>query len=135
MTQSTTGKPLDFAEFQRDVSAAETQRTQDTWLKKAGRTFKRVEAGAYQITYNAQIYAVSGQQSWCQVKLDVDGSTLCRDRSNTGETVAKQSNGIVYKTYAAGDQPVISLDFRRQGGTGTIAIRRANVGIVKVEDS
>lgn len=134
MTLATTGKDKEFDEFQVARSGGETEESGTGWVSKLNKTFKKVVAGTYQITYNCQIYCKTADTQQCQVRLMVNGSRVCADHNEVGDTNNRQSTGIVYVDYPEGAQPDVSLDFRRRGGSGTVAIKRANIGLVKVLD-
>lgn len=134
MTQSTTGGNREFSDFQASKSGVETTETTTTWNTKLSRTFKRVPAGTYQITWSTQYYVVSGASTRCEVRFMKDGTRFGSAQTQDGDTNEQTATCVQTETYTRGSQPEITIGFRRQGGAGTVGVKRCVVTIVRVGD-
>lgn len=134
MTQSTTGKALEFSDFQWANSGGESTTTSTTWQTKLSKTFDKVVAGTYQITWACQYYVVAGGSTSCEIRFMKDASKVGGEETATGDLNQHTSTNIQYESYTAGSEPVIAIEFRRQGTSDTVGIKRAAVAIVRVGD-
>ncbi len=134
MTQSTSGKALEFQDFQWANSGGESTTTSDTWQSKLSKTFKKVVAGTYQITWCCQFYVVTGGSTSCEIRFMRDGAKAGGDETQTGDLNQHPGTYIQYEAYTAASEPLIGIEFRRQGTSDTVGIKRAMVAIVRVGD-
>lgn len=136
MTQTTTGKKRQFSDRQWAKSGAESTVTGTTWTSKVQRTFNRVAAGEYQLTWSCLIAVNTGSSAECEVRFMKDFARFGFSHTQPGDTKDLQVSGILYESYNADDQPDLEIEFRRQGGSAgnEVAIKRAFIAIVRVGD-
>jgi hypothetical protein len=138
MTTTTTGQQINFSTFQFWEENAIQATTEETFQNAISKTADPMAQGAYRLTWYCEMQVVASAElnSRSNLRFQVDGTSKGNTTVDSDEWVACSGWDRYWAT--EGEQPVLTIDWRRDPGVGgddTVQIRRLKLGLEQMDEA